>query len=300
MQDPVDYSLRGQFQLHHGDFMNRRERYDPQLELRGRVLPNQRVNHEPGTFDMVGYDFDLEAPVMVAPDGYLLFGAYYQGRSYNFSSAFGTNGNATGLADEKLIGTGIKLGFGVFLDDNVLLEVEAAPGAWSDMDGGLHHEDFDFPAHATFTLRAMDNLFFKVGARYNQIYEEAPYLPYLGISWEFVEGWRFDMLAPESLEFSFWPSSSTGILVGAQVTGAEYHVRTTIAAGEQRDDVQVQEVMAYLGLMHRLSDFVSFSGRAGLIVAGDYDLTSGAAGFNRVEGALDQGFFAELTMGIDF
>lgn len=299
--DPVDYSLRGQFQLHHGDFMNRRERYDAPIELRASLLPNQRINHEPGSFDMLGYDADIDLPVLVSTDGYLKFGAYYHGRSYKFSSAFGTRGNgSTGIGDDVLHAAGVKLGFGVFLDENWLLEVESAPGLWSDGDAGLHHEDFDFPSHALFTVRTMDNLFFKFGVRYNQIYEEAPWLPYLGFSWEIVEGFRFDILAPESVELSFWPDSSTGILFGAEVTGGEYHVRTSEATGSQRNDLQVQEVVAYIGLVSRMSDFFSFRGRAGMVVAGDYNLTTGAANFNRSEGALDQGFFAEVSFGFDF
>ncbi len=298
-QGEVDYTLWGQFRLHHGEFMDRRERYKPDIDLRARLLPNQRINHEPGSFDMLGYDFDGSVKALVSTDGYLTFGAYYQGRRYVTSSAFGTAGNAGGIGDETLVGVGAKLGFGVFLSDNVLMEVETHPGAWSDLDDGLHHEDFDFPSHALFTFRAIDNFFFKIGARYNQVYEDAPWLPYLGFSWEVVEGFRLDVLAPESLEMSFWPSSSFGILFGAQVTGAEYHVHTDEALNE-RDNVRVQEVVSYLGLVSRFNDNASFMARAGLVVAGDYDLSTGESGFNRSEGALDQGFFAEISFGLSF
>jgi len=299
-QGDVDYTLYGQFRLNHGEFMDRRERFQPQLDLRARLMPNQRINGEPGSFDMLGYDFDLEVPTLVSTEGYLTFGAYYLGRRYVTTSDFGTAGNTTGIGDDNLVGTGIKLGFGVFLDTagNVLFEVESSPGAWSDLENTVHHEDFDFPSHAMFTVRTVDNFFFKIGARYNQVYEEAPWLPYLGFSWEIVDGFRIDVLAPESLELSWWPSSGTGILFGAQITGAEYHVHTPVT--NQRDDLQVQEVVAYLGLLTRMSDHTSFLARAGLVVAGDYDLTSGAIGFNRAEGALDQGFWAELSFGVNF
>ena len=300
-QNPDKYTLRHLFMEAHGDFMNRRERYDAPIELRAKVMPNQRVNHEPGTFDMLGYDFDADLPVLVAPDGFLKFGAYYQGRSYGFSNAFGSQGNAPGsLGDEVLHAAGIKLGFGTFLDPNWLFEMETAPGVWSDWDGGLHHEDFDFPSYALFTVRTMETFFLKFGVRYNQIYEEAPWLPYLGFAWEITEGFRCDVLAPEKFELSFWPSSSTGILAGCEVTGAEYEVRTSLAAGDQRDSLQVQEVIAYLGLIHRFGESFSFRGRAGAIVAGDYDLANGAASFNHVEGALDQGFYADVSFGFDF
>jgi hypothetical protein len=298
-QGDVDYSLRALFLQNHGDFMMRRERFRPDISLRGRVFPNQRINGEPGSFDMFGYDFDANVNAVVSPDGYLKLGAYYQGRRYVTSTAFGTAGNASGIEDENLIGTGVKLGFGVFLDENVLLEVETAPGVWSDLDDTLHHEDFDFPSSGVFTFRSLDNLYFKLGARYNQVYEDAPWLPVLGLSWEIVEGFRLDILAPESIEMSWWPDRNLGLLFGAEVTGAQYAVHTSEALN-QRDEVQVQEVVSYLGLVARLGDHVSFLARAGIVVAGDYDLTSGASGFNRSEGALDQAVFADFSFGLSF
>ena len=57
-QGNVDYSMRALFLSQHGDFMNRRQRYTPDVELAARALPNQRVNNEPGSFDMLGYDLD--------------------------------------------------------------------------------------------------------------------------------------------------------------------------------------------------------------------------------------------------
>ena len=111
---------------------------------------------------------------------------------------------------------------------------------------------------------------------------------------------RLDLLAPEMVEVSYWPSSSTGLLFGFEVTGGQYRVRTSEATGSESADVQVQEVISYLGLNYRMSDYFSLLGRAGLVLAGDYDLTTGAAGADRIEGALDQSFFAEISFGIDF
>ncbi len=303
-QQPQDepYSLRHLFLSHHGEFMERRERYTPDIELRARLYPNQRINHEPGSFDELHYDLDAKVPVLVSPDGYLTVGAYYGGRRYVTSPAFGSAGNAAGIGDEMLTSTGVTVGFGVFLSDNVLFEAETHPGIWSDMDDTLHHEDFDFPSEALFTIRTVPNFFFKVGARYNQVYEEAPWLPYLGFGWEVMEGLRIDVLAPESAEVSWWPDAGFGLMFGTQVTGAEYRVHTSeaIGPGGQSGDTQVQEVVAYLGLLSRLNDYTSFALRAGIVVAGDYDFTTGQAGFDPAEGALDQGVYAEASFGIRF
>ncbi|MGC3970469.1 MAG: DUF6268 family outer membrane beta-barrel protein [Pirellulales bacterium] len=298
-QDPELYTLRGMFRANHGQFMDRRERLRPDITLRASLIPNERIVGEPGTFDLFGYDFDGAVKALVSPEGYLTFGGYYLGRHYTTSSAFGTKGNVGGIGDETLVGAGVRIGFGAFLDDNWLFEAETRPGVWSDLDDTLHHQDFDFPSSAMFTYRAIDNFFFKFGARYNQVYEDAPWLPILGFSWEVVDGFRLDILAPESVEMSFWPNHQLGILFGAEVNGAEYHVHTAEALN-QRANLRVQEATAYLGLMTVPNDNISFLFRAGIVIAGDYDLTTGAAGFNRAEGALDQALFLDASFGLRF
>ncbi len=299
-QDQVDYTLVGQFRLHHGEFMDRYERYDPNVELRARAFPNMRIGDEPGSFDLLGYDVDVEFPVVITTEAYLLFGVYQYGRRYLTSSDFGTNNNPGGFGDETLTAAGVRLGFGWFLADNVLWEVETNPGAYSDLDSGLKSKDYDFPSSTLFTVRTMDNFFFKIGARYSQVFEDAPWLPMLGFSWEVVDGFRIDVLAPEMVEMSWWPSPSTSFAFGAFVQGAQYHVRTSEALGRQRADVQIQEVVTYLGLTQRFSDNVSLQARAGLVLAGDYELSNGASAFDPIEGALDQGLYADVTFGIDW
>jgi hypothetical protein len=298
IQDPQDYSMLRIFKQTHGDFMNRRERLDPNVEISTRMLGMRRVGDEPGSFDLLGYNFDAEIPALITTEAYVLIGAYYDARRYLTSSNFGTANNVSGFGDETIVATGLRLGFGWFLTEDVLFELEANPGVWSDLEDGMNSEYYDSPGMALFTVRASPSFFFKVGARYNQIFEDAPWLPVLGFSWEVTDGFRIDVLAPERAEMSFWPSASTGFLVGAQVYGGEYHVHTSLATGKQRDDLQVQEVIVYGGLMQRMNDHLSLTLRGGIVVAGDYDLTTGGAGFDRVEGALDQALFAEISLGI--
>jgi len=197
-QDQAPYSLTRLFRQHHGEFLDRHERFDPQLELSLRFLPNQRVGDEPGDFDLLRYDFDIEAPLVITTEAYLLFGLYHYGRSYSTSSAFGSANNSPSvnsegsLGNETLTAAGVRLGLGWFLNDNLLMEVQTNPGVYSDLENTLGHKDYDFPSSALFSYRAIDNFFFKFGLRYNQIYEDAPWLPYLGFSWEITEGLRLD------------------------------------------------------------------------------------------------------------
>ena len=308
-QGDNSYTLPQLFRQHHGEFMDRYERYDPALELRARLMPNQRVSDEPGSFDMLGYDFDFEAAMVVTTEAYIKFGVYHYGRHYNTSSTFGERNNPNpsfsfptedNIGDETLTAAGVRFGLGWFLSTNLLLELETNPGLYSDLEDSPNHKDFDFPSSALFSYRPVDNFFFKFGLRYSQVFEDAPWLPYLGFSWELVDGLRLDLLAPEYIELSIWPSASTSFAFGAEVGGAQYRVRSTSSTGKQSDNVQVQEVIAYLGMTHRFSDQLSLRARGGLVLAGEYELSTGAEGFDPSEGALDQGFYADFTIGIDW
>lgn len=287
------YSLPDMFQSAHGDFLMRRERYDPQIELSASYLYDADIQGEPGSFDLGRYNFDVDLAVPIYPDVFLKVGGYFGGRDYMTSDAFP-------MRNETLYQGGVRFGFGAFLDDYTLLEVVTEPGLWSDLDGGLHHKDYDFPSSMVLTMRPMDELFWKIGVRYNQVFEEAPWLPVLGINWEIVEGLRLDITLPEHLELSYWASPSTGFMVGVNVTGGQYHVRSSLATGEQRADCQVQEIIAYVGLMHRMNDNLSIFGNLGMSLAGDYDLTDGTSTFDRVDGDLSNAVWLELGLGFDF
>ncbi|MCR9245397.1 MAG: hypothetical protein NXI31_10215 [bacterium] len=304
-QEP-DYSMRGMFQQAHGQFMASRNRYQPMASVGLALFPNGRINGEPGSFDMAMPTFDANVPLVLSTEGYVLVGGYYKARHYSFTSA-------TTLADETLHAGGIKLGFGAFLDENTLLEVEFRPGIYSDADSTLHSEDWDAPSHALVTWRESDHLFLKFGLRYNEIYADANVLPYIGLSWDITgslgmagaeyaaeDSWRLDIMFPEYVELSYWPTGDTGFSFGFEVDGAEYHVRSSSATGRQRADLRVQEVLSYLGFVHRFTDTVSLNVRGGVTLAGDYELTTGAAGFNPIDGTLDQTFFVQASFGIDW
>ena len=187
-----------------------------------------------------------------------------------------------------------------YLDNMHILPARSAPISLGSPTGGAS-------GPALFSYRSLENFYFKFGLRYNQIYADAPWLPYLGFSWDLSESLRIDLLAPEYFEISYWPEASTSFAFGAEVSGAQYRVHSTLFTGKQEANAQVQEVVAYLGATHRFSDQVSLQIRGGVVLAGEYDLTTGAESatspFNRfdpAEGALDQGFYADITFGLNW
>lgn len=288
----VDYSPRGMFLQEHGDFMLKYDRFRPDAEFSFAAMPDQEIQGEPGRFDLFYGKGRIDLPIYVSPDAYLIVGAYGSNRHYTVS-------NMPLFSDENLAGVGVTLGVGAFLDPNVLLEVKVQPGLWSDLDGSLKHQDYDMPGSALINWRMTDDVFVKFGARYNQVYQEAPWLPYLGLTWA-IENFRVDIMLPERVELSWWPDSSFGVLFGTQIDGAQYRVRTSAASGRIAGDAQVQEVIVYGGVQSRFSDSLSLTARAGAVVAGDYHLTSGNTSLGFADGTLDAGLFVELSLGLNF
>jgi len=297
-QDP-DYTMRGLFQQHHGDFMLKRERYDPMIEFRGQALPHAEVMHEPGKMRLLNWSGDAELPFMVATDGYLTFGAYGGDRRYYTK-------DMPGFPDEDLYSAGIKAGFGVFLDENTLLEGLFTPGYFSDLDSTLTRDDVKLYGKVLVTYRADEGLFFKFGARYNDVYADYNTLPYLGVSWQVTESFRVDVLLPEKVEISLWPSADFGFLLGSEIQGSQYHVRASKSVREatpspkQEANVHVQEVIVYAGALWRFTEYTSLITRVGAVVAGDYKLDDGDTSTAPIKGSLETGMFFEATFGIDF
>ena len=287
-----DYSLNALFQQDHGDFMLKRDRMDAQIELRGGSLFSGEVGKEVGDFDLLRGSADLDFRLLVSPDAYFSLGAFYDTRVYNTKAM-------PNFQDETLTATGLNIGFGWFVAEDILLEAKAKPGYWSDLDSTLKREDFDCWASVLATVRYSQEFFFKLGARYNEIYEDANTLPYIGLTWA-GESVRVDILLPESLEISLWPSQDFAFLFGAEVNGGQYRVRSSPATGRQQGTSSVQEVLAYTGIHWQLSDDFAIEARGGAALAGNYKLDDGNPSTPVVDGSLGQAFFFDITLGIFF
>jgi hypothetical protein len=287
------YSPHALFQGEHGDFMLKYQRYTPSIQLRAEYLPHSEVHHEPGSFRLLRFLGDAQVKLTVGPDGYAVVGGYFEQRHYDTS-------NMPNFADEDLYAAGLNAGFGLFLDKNMLLEVLVQPGYWSDLDGGQTREDFDMPSKAILTYRADGDLFLKVGARYNQVYQDANVLPYLGVAWQPTENFRLDVLLPEMLEASLWPTPDLGFLLGMQVEGARYHMRSSAATGKQQGNSHVQEILVYAGAQWRFTENTSLQVRGGIVAAGDYKLEDGNPLTKRVDGTIETSGFVDVTFGFDF
>jgi hypothetical protein len=273
----------------HGDFMDERERYQPMAQLRLQCMPHAGISGRSGTFDLLHWIADLDVPLAVSPDTCVDVGGLFELRDYRADDLGGFN-------DTKLYTTAARLGFETFLSDDVMLEAQIEPGYWSDWKGALTRDAFDIPTRILATDRVAADCFLKLGVRYNEVYPQHTVLPYLGISWLPTDTMRVDVLAPETVEVSLWPRRDVGLLLGAEVQGAEYLVR---APNGRHSDVRVQEDFVYTGAVLR-GDHTSIAARVGATVAGDYRLDDNPVSSQHVDGTLKAGLFVELTFGLDF
>ncbi len=290
----TDYSMRTLFQQEHGDFMQKRKRFDPQVMLRGGSMMNGSVGSDDGDFDLLRGTADLDFRLPVAHNAYVTLGAFYDQRTYD------TN-QMPGFRTETLFATGANVGFGWFFDKDVLIEAKAKPGYWSDLDGTTKSDDFDCWASAIGTVRYSQEFFFKLGVRYNEVYEQANVLPNLGLTWA-GETVRVDVMLPDYFEVSLWPSPDFGFLFGAEIQGGEYNVRgpRNGQPSGTTGTTQVQELLAYTGVHWQFSDDFGLVARAGAALVGEYSLDDGDTSTPVIDGTLDPCFFFDVSIGILF
>jgi hypothetical protein len=287
-----DYSARTLFHEAHAKFVNGMDRYRPDLRASFGQIIDGNVKSETGDFDVDEWYAEGRLHWYTDPDSYVIYGPQFRSRDYNFSPT------SVGAEDETLYIGGVHLGYGTFINDDVLLELVFSPAIYSDFDGTLKSEDYKFYGDGLLTFRSTDTLFFKAGVYYSGDVKDAPVLPLGGLAWQFMEQFRFDMLLPKYAEVSWTPGTSTLVHIGLDLDGEEYRVRSSLGTGKVPYDVHTQEITARLGVIQRLTDSISLWGDVGYIVAGDYKWRDAAA--NRYDGTMEPTFTWAIGFGIDF
>ena len=283
------------FMQTHGDFMLKREAWRPDVRAHFGVVPDAKVKHENGDFDLRHFDADIRYPIYVNPDSYLRLGADFDHRDYDFSS------NALGAHDETLHHVGLDLAYGFFLEndkDKILIEVAFQPGAYTDFSGTMHHGDWRFYSNGLATWRYDENLFFKAGIEYSGLFRHMPVYPTIGLSWIFDPQWRLDIMLPRQIRVTHDWDSNTAFFASLDLDGDQYQIRAPGPVNRARD-VSVQELELTVGGHYRFDKHLSIQGRIGAVVGGDYDFRSTDPS-QKYNGTLDPAAFFEIGFGYKF
>ena len=114
----------------------------------------------------------------IDPNSFVDFGAKYNNREYEFSTG------VVGAHNETLHRGSASLTYGLFLDQDTLIEAEFEPGVWSDFSNStLHHEDWQFFGNARMTWRYSKELFLKAGVEYSPLFRDIDVYATLGLAW---------------------------------------------------------------------------------------------------------------------
>jgi hypothetical protein len=296
VQDGVgqrDYSPSGLFAERHGGFLTRAKRYEPKLFVRYMVMADAQVTSEPGSFDLQELRARGDIPITLDPDSYMSLGAEFRQRDYDFSN------NVLGARDEDVYVLGARIGAGLFINDEFLVEAMFRPGIYSDLDGTMTSQDWHWFGHALGTYRIREDLFLKAGAAVSEDFADVDVIPLAGLAWTIDEQWRVDLLLPHRAEISWSPNAGTStIRAGVYLEGDNYRVRGPASLGKPRVEWQTQEITISAGLVQRLSDYLSVFGEVGSAVAGDYKVRDGSS--QTYTGSLDPTFYFNVGVGFDF
>ncbi len=285
------YSPREMFMNKHGDFMLRHELWRPDFLVTASAMSDSEVKNEPGDFNLIHGRFSANGRVAVDDDRFLNLGADYGRRDYDHKSA-----TPNGANDEVLTRASLTLGYGQFLDDNTLVEVNFEPGVYSDFSGTLHTEDWQMYSNALLTWQFDRNIFLKAGAEHSGLFRDLDAFPLAGLTWLIDPTFRLDLLLPKQARITADLTDSTSLNASLDLVGGKYEIR--VAGNNAQRTVNVQELELSLGGHHRIGKSLSFHARVGTTLMGDYRWRDNTA--NVYDGSLEPQLFAELGFGLDF
>ena len=287
------YAPGEMFMKAHGEYMLHKDPWRPDVRVSFLDLPDSEVKGEAGDFTLRHFRADVEGKVYLPdPDSFLKAGVQYGHRDYQFSSG------AVGAHDETLFRVSATVGYGHFLTDDTLLEVDFNPGIYSDFSGTLHDDDWQMYARGLLTFRYAKDLYLKTGVEHSGVFRDLEVYPLVGLTWLIDTQWRVDVLLPRQARLTYDHSASTSFSLGIDIDGGQYQIRSPSPAKVRRE-VNVQEMELSVSAQHRFNKQMSVFGRVGTTLLGDYRFRSTNA-TAIWDGTLEPQFFAEIGLGWTF
>jgi hypothetical protein len=270
-----------EFREAHGDFAIRATSHAP-ITLVGTWMPEATIHKEPGEFDFSQVTLDATVPIPQSRDTFLLAGILASARHYDFDGV-------PVLEDDTLHRYGVRIGYGGFVNDDLLLQGYWQPSIYSDLDGTLSSEDYRLYYGAFLAVhRTAPDWFWKVGVLGTDAVDTGA-LPLAGFTWRIDSHWSLQVLLPRDLSL-VWEAPGWNVWGGLLVESDEYHVRSPDALGLE-DDVHLQELVAHVTVERRIAGGLSLLLRGGSTLAGNYDYGYGN-GTDDLTGTLEPTWFA--------
>ena len=277
------------FKTKHSDFRHRATWLAP-VSLTGSSLPEGAIEGEPGELSFSQVLLDATVPIPQDEDSFLIAGALAGVRSVDFEGV-------PVLADDDLHRYGLRLGYGRFVADDLMVQGYWQPSVYSDLDGTLNSRDYRLYYGTLLAVhQASPSWYWKAGLALNDALDTCV-IPLGGFAWHFAEQWSFQVLLPRDATLVYandpW-QVSTGLLLEAD----EYHVRSPESLGLE-SDVHVAERYAHLTVERRVTRNISLLLRGGSTVGGEWDWGYGG-GTEELDGDIEPDLFFAAGLGFRF
>lgn len=279
-----------QFRAAHADFAAAATSRPP-VQLVAARYSDAKLDEEPGSFDLDELRLEATAPLPLGRDGFLVAGLALSRRDYDFEG--------TPVADDTLSYYGLRLGYGRFVHDDLVIQGYWQPSAYSDFDGTLNSRDWRlWYGDVLAVWRKRPDLYWKLGARFSDALDTGV-IPLIGCALHVTERLSLEALLPRDAIVVWRPRPEWEFSVGMANQSDEYHLRGPRSVGEPEHDVHVQESVLFLGAQRRWNEHLATFLQLGTTVKGEYDWDYGG-GFQDYDGELEPTSVLLLGLGYWF
>jgi hypothetical protein len=252
-------------------------------------LPEGTIDDEPGEVSFSQVLLDATVPIPQDEDSFLIAGVLAGVRRVDFE-------DVPFLADDDLHRYGLRLGYGRFVTDELMVQGYWQPSIYSDLDGTLNSRDYRLYYGTLLAVyQTSPTWYWKAGLALNDSLDTCV-IPLGGFAWHFAERWSFQALLPRDATLVYandpWQISS-----GLWFEADEYHVRSPDSLGLEHD-VHVAETYAHLTVERSMTRNIALSARGGSTVRGAWDWSYGNG--PDFEGQIEPDMFFAVGLGYRF
>ncbi|MCC6934003.1 MAG: hypothetical protein IT292_12265 [Deltaproteobacteria bacterium] len=272
----------------HNDFFHLLNSDPDDIKIGYYYQPETEEDGGPGEFELQKAFSRLELPLPTSNDAYFRMAMKYDYRNYDFSSS---SGRAGSLSSEALHKIELGTGYGVFLTKDLLFTALPTFGIYSNMDG-LSEDDFQFHGEFQFVYRLNPGAAIVAGAAYNEIFDDTPFYPILGVRILSNDGkTHLNITLPTEIKLAYNDTPQTQYYIGGWISGDQYHYE-----GDLGDfNIQVRENRVGGGVIQWFNDVVNIQLEAGAQINDEFEFET--KGTNLFQNNLETAPYIWVALG---
>ncbi len=270
---PVVTQAQSEFERAHGRFLMGVMRMPSTFELDASYQPKVGVEDSDVEADLVKVKTSLQKFFAVTEDLAIVTGLSFGLRNYTFDGV----GRLGADLDESLYAITPQLSAVWFVTDRIMILPTFRPGIYSDLDGSLETDDFQWQGNVIGSYELNERWFLKLGVAVGEDFDETSVIPVAGFAYVPHDRLRVSILLPREASITWKPWEKRGLLIepGIYLEGQQYHVDT--AAGDA--DIQIQDIRADLTAKYPVAEAARVSLSVGSNFRGKYEV-EGEGGFD--------------------